>query len=167
MIYAILFLLTIPTANWLIGNVGTTCVPSGPCLIPVAPGLLAPSGVAVIGLALVLRDAVRERMGMPVVFGLITGGAVLSGLIAPPALAIASTVAFVFSEFADAAVYEPLRRRNLGLAVIASGLVGALVDSAAFLLIAFGSLDYVAGQVVGKLWASVAVAAFMLARRRA
>ena len=41
----ILFALTIPAANWLIGNIGTTCVPlHGPCLVPVAPGLMAPSG---------------------------------------------------------------------------------------------------------------------------
>ncbi len=33
----VLFVLSIPAANWLIGNVGTVCVPQGPCLIPVAP----------------------------------------------------------------------------------------------------------------------------------
>ena len=47
------FGLCIPAANWLIGNAGTVCVPNGPCLIPVAPGLMAPSGVLMIGLALV------------------------------------------------------------------------------------------------------------------
>ena len=57
------FALTIPAANWLIGNAGTTCIPNGPCLIPVAPGLMAPSGVLMIGLALVLRDVVHERLG--------------------------------------------------------------------------------------------------------
>ena len=35
----------IPAANWLIGNAGTFCVPNGPCVIPVAPGITAPSGV--------------------------------------------------------------------------------------------------------------------------
>ena len=53
--YLAAFALCIPAANWLIGNVGTFCVPKGPCLIPVAPGLTAPSGVLMIGLALVLR----------------------------------------------------------------------------------------------------------------
>ena len=46
--FLIAFGLTIPAANWMIGNVGTVCVPKGPCLIPVAPGLMAPSGVAMI-----------------------------------------------------------------------------------------------------------------------
>jgi hypothetical protein len=55
------FGLCIPAANWLIGNVGTFCVPNGPCLVPVAPGLMAPSGVLMIGLALVLRDLVQRR----------------------------------------------------------------------------------------------------------
>src|SRR5690348_17617376 len=30
-----LFCLTIPVANWMIGHVGTACVPGGPCLVPV------------------------------------------------------------------------------------------------------------------------------------
>ena len=31
------FIACVPLANWLIQNVGTICVPNGPCLIPVAP----------------------------------------------------------------------------------------------------------------------------------
>jgi uncharacterized PurR-regulated membrane protein YhhQ (DUF165 family) len=58
-----LFTLTIPLANWMIGNVGTVCVPDGPCLVPVAPGIKAPSGVLMVGLALVLRDIVQRRLG--------------------------------------------------------------------------------------------------------
>ena len=61
--YLAVFILTIPAANWLISNIGTVCVPNGPCLVPVAPGLMAPSGVLMIGLALVMRDAVHEHLG--------------------------------------------------------------------------------------------------------
>ena len=53
------FLACIPLANWMIGHVGTVCVPNGPCLVPVAPGLMAPSGVLTVGAALVLRDVVQ------------------------------------------------------------------------------------------------------------
>ena len=54
-VFLIAFGLTIPAANWLIGNAGTVCPPPhGPCLIPVAPKLMAPSGVLMIGIALVL-----------------------------------------------------------------------------------------------------------------
>src|SRR5262245_65454711 len=86
----VLFGLTIPAANWLIGHAGTMCVPNGPCLIPVAPGLMAPSGVIMIGIALVLRDLVQRRLGVGVAVGAIVAGAALSALIAPRALVIAS-----------------------------------------------------------------------------
>lgn len=147
------FGLCIPAANWLIGNVGTVCVPGGgPCLIPVAPGLLAPSGVLMVGLALVLRDMVQRRLGIGWAGAAVLGGAAISALLAPPALVVASAAAFLVSEAADLAVYTPLQRRGLVLAVALSSVVGLLLDSVVFLLLAFGSLDFLAGQVVGKLW---------------
>ena len=42
------FATSIPAANWMIGNVGTSCAPGGPCQILVAPGLAAPSGVLMV-----------------------------------------------------------------------------------------------------------------------
>jgi len=36
--------------------------------------------------------------------------------------------------------------------VVASGAVGLVVDSIVFLWLAFGSLDFLLGQVVGKAW---------------
>ena len=56
------FVACVPLANWLIGHIGTVCVPTGPCLVPVAPGIDAPSGVLMIVLALVLRD--QRRLGL-------------------------------------------------------------------------------------------------------
>ena len=146
------FALCIPAANYLIGHVGTTCVPNGPCLIPVAPGLKAPSGVAMIGLALVLRDLVQRRLGLSWSMAAIAAGSAISALLAPPALVMASAAAFLLSEMADLAVYTPLQRRGLVLAVVASSTVGLVVDSVVFLGLAFGSLDYLAGQIVGKAW---------------
>ena len=151
-VYLALFTACIPAANWLIGNVGTICVPNGPCLIPVAPGLSAPSGVLMIGLALVLRDLVQRRLGVPWAVGAIIGGAILSAAFAPASLVAASAAAFLLSEFADMAVYTPLQRKRLVLAVFASSVVGLVVDSIVFLYLAFGSLDYLAGQIVGKAW---------------
>jgi uncharacterized PurR-regulated membrane protein YhhQ (DUF165 family) len=105
MVFLVLFALTIPAANWLIGHVGTVCLPNGPCLVPVAPGLLAPSGVTMIGVALVLRDLVQRRLGVGVSVGAILAGAAISALLAPPSLVLASAVAFLLSEAADLAVY--------------------------------------------------------------
>jgi len=149
------FIATIPTANWMIQHVGTVCAPQGPCLIPVGFGLEAPSGVLMIGLALVLRDLVHQQMGWRIAMLGIVVGAALSALLAPPALVFASGAAFLLSEIADLLVYAPLARRRLIAAVVASGIVGAVIDSALFLLIAFGSLNFLTGQVVGKMWATL------------
>lgn len=147
-----LFALTIPAANWLIGHVGTSCVPNGPCLIPVAPGLSAPSGVVMVGLALVLRDLVQRRLGPSAALIAIVVGAALSAGLAPPSIVLASGAAFLLSELADFAVFTPLQRRGLVRAVAASSGVGLVVDSIVFLYFAFGSLEFLAGQVVGKAW---------------
>ena len=152
LVFLALFALTIPAANWLIGNVGTKCVPNGPCLVPVAPGLMAPSGVITIGLALVLRDLVQRRLGVAAAIGAILAGAILSALVAPPMLVVASAAAFLVAEMADLAVFTPLQKRGLVLAVLASSVVGLVVDSMLFLQLAFGSLDFLLGQVVGKAW---------------
>ena len=154
-LYLAAFGLCIPAANWMIGHVGTMCMPGGPCLLPVAPGLAAPSGVLMIGLALVLRDLVQRRLGPGWTAIAIVFGALLSALVAPQALVFASAAAFLLSEFADMAVYTPLQKKRLVLAVLLSGLVGLAIDSIVFLYMAFGNLDFLAGQIVGKAWITV------------
>jgi queuosine precursor transporter len=147
------FLACIPLANWMIGHVGTVCVPNGPCLVPVAPGLMAPSGVLTVGAALVLRDVVQRCLGLRAGLAAIALGTAASIVVAPPALVLASGVAFALSELADCAIYTPLQQRRLLLAVIASAMAGLVVDSVVFLSLAFGSLDFLGGQIVGKIWA--------------
>lgn len=148
-----LFLGAIPLANWMIGHVGTVCGPQGPCLVPVAPGIMAPSGVLTVGVALVLRDIVQRCLGTGPGLAAIFIGAALSAFVAPPALVIASAAAFLLSEIADFAVYTPLQRRSLLWAVLLSSVLGLVVDSVVFLYLAFGDLTYLPGQIVGKLWA--------------
>lgn len=162
----IAFLAMIPLANWLIGNVGTHCIPNGPCLVPVGFGLDAPSGVLVIGAALVLRDLVQTQLGARWAIGAIVVGAILSAFISP-ALALASGIAFLVSELADMAVYSPMREKYPASAVMVSGVVGAAIDSALFLWLAFGSLNFLPGQIVGKLWMSAIAAVALIAVRRA
>lgn len=150
--YLVGFMLCIPLANWMIGNVGVVCVPDGPCLIPVGPDLQAPSGVLMVGLALVLRDLVQRRLGKIYAIGAIFGGAALSGFVAPTALVVASITAFLLSELADFAVYTPLQEKRLILAVFTSSAIGLVIDSILFLYLAFGSLDFLPGQIAGKGW---------------
>jgi uncharacterized PurR-regulated membrane protein YhhQ (DUF165 family) len=51
-------------------------------------------------------------------------------------------------------------------AVVASSMVGLVVDSIVFLWLAFGSLDYLAGQVVGKAWMVLLSIPFVILLRR-
>ena len=146
------FIACIPAANWFLGHVGTVCPPDSPCLLPVAPGIMSPSGVLMVGLALVLRDLVQRRLGKAWTLSAVVIGAVLSALLAPPALVIASGLTFLVSELADFAIYTPLQRRDLVLAVVASSAIGLVLDSVLFLWLAFGDLSYLAGQVLGKSW---------------
>lgn len=164
------FAATIPAANWLIGNVGTECIPNGPCIIPVGFGYEAPSGVLMIGAAMVLRDVIQQVSGARAAVLAVTIGGLVSWFIAPPALVVASVSAFVFAELANMLVYTPLRRNSIGRAILAGGIVGSVVDSALFLWLAFGSLNFIAGQVIGKAWMSIIaylVLAALALRRRA
>lgn len=157
------FLLTIPAANWMIGHVGT-CIPDGPCVIPVWPGIAAPSGVLMIGAAMVLRDWVHRQLGWRWTLLAILAGCLFSVAMSP-ALALASGAAFLLSELADMAVYSPLYRRQFLLAVIASSVVGAVVDSALFLWLAFGNLQFIEGQIIGKMWMALLVAGYLWLRQ--
>jgi queuosine precursor transporter len=166
-IFLALFALTIPVANWLIGHVGTACMaPHGPCVVPVAPGVMAPSGVMMVGVALVLRDLVQRRLGTGWSAAAILFGAGISGLVAPPSLILASAVAFLLSEFADLAVYTPLARRRLVAAVVTSSCAGLVIDSIVFLWLAFGSLEFLSGQVIGKAWMVLLSIPFLVWLRR-
>jgi uncharacterized PurR-regulated membrane protein YhhQ (DUF165 family) len=166
-IFLAAFALCIPAANWLILHVGTICAPQGPCLIPVAPSVMAPSGVLMVGLALVLRDLIQRRLGIKIAIAGILAGALLSAFFAPRELVAASAAAFLLSETADLLVYTPLQKKGLVLAVMASSAAGLVIDSIAFLYLAFGSLAFLEGQVIGKAWmvlASLPVIAWL--RRR-
>jgi uncharacterized PurR-regulated membrane protein YhhQ (DUF165 family) len=107
--------------------------------------------VLAIGAGFTLRDLVQRRLGVRVAMGAILVGAALSAAL-DTSLALASGAAFLLAETLDLFVYTPLQRRHLVGAVIASNIVGVIVDSVVFLSIAFGSLSLLEGQVIGKAW---------------
>jgi uncharacterized PurR-regulated membrane protein YhhQ (DUF165 family) len=154
------YIATIPAANMLVDHFGA---------VPVGFGLMAPAGVFMVGLALVLRDLTHEWAGRWAVLGAIATGTILSYLLASPALATASAAAFGVAELADMAVYTPLRRRGLLTAVAVSNAVGLVVDSLLFLHLAFDSLEFLPGQLLAKaemtLLALLALAAIARYRR--
>ena len=158
-IYLVGFIGSIWFANWLVTQWGTVRFGDGPWLIPVWPGgltpsgnpIYAPSGVLAIGVGFTLRDLVQRRLGVKVALVAIVVGALLSAAV-DPSLALASGGAFLLAETLDLVVYTPLQRRHLVGAVVASNIVGVVVDSVIFLTIAFGTLSLIQGQVIGKAW---------------
>ena len=146
MVALVAYILTILLANWALQTIG---------FVPVAPHLMAPAGVYFAGLAYVCRNWVQETLGRRWSVAAILVGAALSYLVAP-GFALASGLTFLAAEFADFAVYTTLRRRGLLRAMVLACIVGDLLDSALFLLLAFGSLDHLAGQVVGK-WETIGI----------
>lgn len=150
------YIATVFLANWAIENYG---------LVSVGFGLVAPAGVYFAGLAFTLRDITQDTLGRRFVVGAILVGAALSAIVSTD-FAVASATAFLFSELFDFAVYTPLRERNWLGAVAASNIVGLIADSILFLWLAFGSLDFLEGQIVGKLWMTVAAVAVLTFWRR-
>lgn len=135
------FVACVLLANWLTERYG---------FVGMGLGFSATAGTYAAGLSFGLRDALHELGGRWVVVLAIVIGAALSAIVSPD-LALASGVAFLLAELADLAVYEPLRRRRWVAAVIASNLVGALVDTVVFLQIAgFPIRDALGGQMFGK-----------------
>src|SRR4051794_28738632 len=153
-------------ANWFIQNVGTQYQPGGPHVIPVGFGLEAPSGVLWVGVALVARDLVQQFHGSRITVAAMGLGAIASYFVAP-SLALASAAGFLLSETADFIAYTPLMRRGLlVLAVLVSGIVGLVVDTVVFLYLAFGSLGFWQGQILGKFWVTLIAAGLIWALRR-
>lgn len=165
LIIAAVFVATVYAANWALTTFG---------VVPIGFGLRAPAGVFFAGAGFLLRDALHETGGRMWVVGAIVAGALLSWQLGASAsipgghasIAVASACAFLLSESADFAVYAPLRERSLTSAVGLSQVVGAAVDSALFLWLAFGSLALFAGQFVGKTLLVLPALAIVAGRRR-
>jgi len=119
-------------------------------------GITATVGTWLAGLSFVARDALHESAGHRWVLSAIVVGAVVSAILSPT-LALASGVAFLVSEAADWLIYAPLRARGLIRAALASNAVGAVVDSALFLLLAGFPLALLPTQVLVKVAASTVV----------
>ncbi|HUG16946.1 MAG TPA: VUT family protein [Thermomicrobiales bacterium] len=150
------FVSTVFLANWAIERYG---------FVSVGFGLTAPAGVYFAGLAFTLRDITHDTLGRRWVLLAIVAGALLSSLVSPQ-FALASGTAFLFSELFDFAVYAPLRKRHWIGAVVASNIVGLVADSILFLWLAFESLAFLEGQIVGKAWMTLLAIPFLLLWRR-
>lgn len=157
------YLGSIVAAAYAITHIGTQYAPGLPHVVPVWPGIEAPSGVYIVGLTLVIRDLLTHRISKRTMYGLILIGAGLAAVVSP-GVALASAVAFAASETVDYAVFLVAERRVGKLpAIVTSNAVSIVVDSIIFLAVAFHSLQYVEGQIIGKAWATLAAVAVLAA----
>lgn len=153
------FLAAIIAANWATSTLG---------MVPVGFGLSATAGTYLAGLTFVLRDTLQDLLGKVAVIGLIIVGALLSAVLANPAIALASGVAFLVSELADLVVYTPLRRRGYVRAAVASNVIGSFIDTVLFLAIAgFPIWSAVPGQMLAKLTITAVAVLLVVGVRRA
>lgn len=159
MIWFAAYIGTVYAANWALKTYG---------FIDVGFGLTAPAGVLFAGLAFTFRDLTHESLGRLFCIAAILLGSLFSYVLEDVGkIALASAVAFGLSELADLAVYEPLRRKRWLTAVFASNAVGLVLDSALFLWLAFGSLAFIEGLIVGKAYMTIlAIAVLYVWRKR-
>lgn len=121
-------------------------------IVNIGGGLMAPAGVFWAGLAFSFRDFTHEALGRTGVLMAIILGSLLSFTLEDAQrIALASGLAFGLSELADMLVYVRLRERSWLASIAASNTVGSIIDSGLFLWVAFGSLAFIEGLVVGKL----------------
>ena len=97
--------------------------------------------VLLIGLDLTLRDVLHERLSRAQLAAVIVGAAALTWLANPAAnqIAIASATAFILAALADWLAYSLLRSRPWMVRCNGSNVVGAVVDSVIFPMLAFGA----------------------------
>lgn len=139
------YVVAIYAANWLTSRYEMVHLPG--------TSLMVTAGTFAAGAALLMRDAVQDTMGKRWVFIGIGAGAAITA-VTSPALALASCTAFLIAEFADMAVYTPLRKRGWARAVFTSNAVGAFFDTVIFLAIAGFpvTIAAVSGQMIGKVF---------------
>lgn len=138
---------------------------------PLTLGPLAiPSGVWFAGMAFILRDLIQQEANRPRRWVLGSIGVGTAASLAVSAgdgwrIALGAGAAFLVSELLDYRIFSRLRHRGFLTASTTSNVAAALVDTLLFLPIAFGSLAYAPGQVVGKLGVAGVFAAAYAAGR--
>lgn len=139
-------------------------------LVSVGFGLLVTAGTYAAGFALLARDFVHRFGGRGWGLAAIAMGGAISWALSSPALAVASTVAFVSAELVDFGVYVPIRRaKGFIQGALVSNIVSAPIDTFVFLSLAGFPLtmETVVGQFIGKvLWATaLPLSLYWLGRR--
>ena len=143
--YTIVYIALIVAVNY-----GFTVTP----LVALPGGEKWPPISLLVGFIFVARDFAQREIGHRVIIAMLAAGA-LSYIMADPFVAAASVAAFLFSEFADWAVYS-FTGRSFADRVLLSSAVGTPLDSVVFLgiigqLSMAGVLAMTASKMLGAL----------------
>ena len=107
-------------------------------------GIIIPCGSFLVGVTFFLRDFIQLRIGKNNVYKLIVLAAVISGFISLSLgdtlnVATASVISFFFSEALDTEVFTRLRV-SIKKRILVSGLVGGMLDSTIFIVLALSPI---------------------------
>jgi uncharacterized PurR-regulated membrane protein YhhQ (DUF165 family) len=127
----LLYLLLIAVTNVLTAKYDPITLWGGVLIIPV--------GSLLAGAVFVLRDLVQAKHGRRKTYGAILWATCLSVVLSralgdPPAVAVASLVAFIASETLDTEIFTRLRKSFVAR-VLMSGVAGGLLDSIIFVML--------------------------------
>lgn len=120
--WTLIYIALIPLVNWAFSWTPLYDLPDG--------GQWSPFSI-VVGLVLVFRDFAQREIGHFIFLPLVIGVAI-SFTMAPPQIAAASAIAFLFSEAVDWAMFT-FTKKPLSARVMISSIAGAPVDSIIYL----------------------------------
>lgn len=101
--------------------------------------LIVPVGSVFVGATFVLRDFVQLKHGKRKTYGIIAVAILLSAVMSmilgdTAHIAAASTISFFISEAVDTEIFSRLKK-SFAVRLVASGIIGGIVDSALFVII--------------------------------
>lgn len=135
-------------------------------------GLIIPAGSLIVGATFMLRDWTQEIFGRKQTYGFIAAALVMSAVFSissndPLAITLGSALAFIVSEATDTEIFTRMRA-SFKARVFWSGVVGGLLDSGVFVVVALSPIGAgfipwsavpaaIAGQVICKVGAQFLV----------
>lgn len=122
--FTALYIALIPFINWAVGVVPLSDMPDGSKFSPM---------YFIVGLVFVVRDFSQREIGSKGFFVAFGIAAILTFILAHPALAIASLAAFAVGELIDWAVYT-FTKRPLSQRILLSSIASVPVDTAIVLV---------------------------------
>ena len=145
--YTIYYVLSVVLVNIGFANIPLVTLPWG--------GKWPPTAM-IVGLVFVLRDFSQREISHKVIYAMLVG-AVISFFMATPAVAIASVVAYLSSEFMDWAIYS-FTKKPFAQRILLSSAISTPIDSIVFLwVIGHLSIEGVLIMTLSKMIAAIII----------